>query len=54
MGYKGQKMILNLQLRTYQVLTNDDQMLVLCLSYIMTTVLKNERNRLIEKVSASF
>jgi hypothetical protein len=31
---------LNSQLRTYQILTNDDQMLILCLSYFITTVPK--------------
>ena len=26
------------QLQTYQILTNDDQMFILCLSYFVTTV----------------
>ena len=40
-GYKWQKMkkfALNSQLQPYQILTNDDQMLILCLSYFITTV----------------
>ena len=43
-GYKGQankKLILNSQLQTHQILTNDDQMLILCLSYFITTVSGN-------------
>ena len=35
---KNQKLTLNSQLQTYQILTNDDQMLILCLSYFITTV----------------
>ena len=31
-------MTLNSQLQTYQILTNDDQLLILCLSYFITTV----------------
>ena len=31
-------MALNLQIQTYQILPNDDQMLILCLSYSITTV----------------
>ena len=37
-GYKPQKIALNSQLQPYQILTNDDQMLILCLSYFITTV----------------
>ena len=33
-------MALNLQLLTVQILTNDVQMLILCLSYFITTVQK--------------
>ena len=32
------KLALNSQLKTYQILINDDQMLILCLSYFITTV----------------
>ena len=32
------KLALNLQLQTIQILTNDVQMLILCLSYFITTV----------------
>ena len=35
---KSKKLALNLQLQTYQILTNDDQMLILCLSYFIATV----------------
>ena len=40
--YKQQKMkkfALNLQLQPFQILTNDVQMLIFCLSYFITTVL---------------
>ena len=43
MRYKQQnnkKLTLNSQLQTYQILTNNDQMLILCLSYFITTVQK--------------
>ena len=33
------KLALNSQLQAYQILTNDDQMLILCLSYFITTVI---------------
>ena len=36
--HKNKKFTLNSQLQTYQILTNDDQMLILCLSYVITTV----------------
>ena len=39
MGYKHQnneKLALYSQLQTYQILTNDDQMLILCPSYFIT------------------
>ena len=39
---KIKKFALNSQLQTVQILTNDVQMLVLCLSYIITTVLTYE------------
>ena len=32
------KFSLNSQLQPYQILTNDDQMLIFCLSYFITTV----------------
>ena len=35
---KNEKFILNSQLHTYQILTNNDQMLILCLSYFVTNV----------------
>ena len=35
---KNKKLTLNPQLQTYQILTNDDQMFILCLSYFITTV----------------
>ena len=35
------KNALNSQLQPYQMLTNDDQMLILCLSYFITTVSGN-------------
>ena len=35
---KKKKLTLNSQLQTYQILTNDDQMFILCLSYFITTV----------------
>ena len=41
MVYKHQnnkKLTLNSQLQTYQILTTDDQMTILCLSYFITTV----------------
>jgi hypothetical protein len=34
---KNKKLTLNSQLQTYQILTNDDQMLILRLSYFITT-----------------
>ena len=34
----NKKLALNSQLQTYQILTNDDQMLILCLPYFITTV----------------
>ena len=37
---KDKKLSLNSQLQTYQILTNDDQMFILCLSYFVTAVLK--------------
>ena len=43
-GYNPQKMkkfALNSQLQPYQMLTNDDQMLILCLYYFITTVSGN-------------
>ena len=39
---KIENLILNPQLQTYQILTNGNQMLILCLSYFITTV--NKRN----------
>jgi hypothetical protein len=33
------KLVLNSKLQTYQILTNDDQMLNMCLSYFITTVI---------------
>jgi hypothetical protein len=38
MPKKENKLALNSQLQTYQIVTNDDQMLILCLSYFITTV----------------
>ena len=35
---KVKKFALNLQLQTIQILTNDVQMLILCISYFITTV----------------
>ena len=40
------KFALNAQLQSNQVLTNDDQMLILCLSYFITTVKQNLDSRL--------
>ena len=37
--HKVKKLALNLQLPTVQILTNDVQVLILCLSYSITTVL---------------
>ena len=37
---KKEKLTLNSQLETYQILTNDDKMLILCLSYFITTLHK--------------
>ena len=39
---KIKKFALNLQLQTIQILTNDVQVLILCLSYYITTVLTFE------------
>ena len=36
------KLALN-SLQTYQILAKDDQMLILCLSYFITTVMSNEQ-----------
>ena len=36
---KNNKLALNSQLHTYQILTNDDQMLNVCLSHYITTVM---------------
>ena len=33
---KNKKFTLNSQLQTNQILTNDDQMFILCLSYLIT------------------
>ena len=38
---KGKKLALNSYLLTVQILTNDVQVLILCLSYFITTVMKN-------------
>ena len=48
-------MTLNSLLRTYQILTNDDQMIIFCLSYFITTVLHCGWRRwiLIKKKSTS-
>ena len=35
---RNKKLALNSELQTYQILTNDDQMLNLCLSYFIATV----------------
>ena len=35
---KNKKLALKSQLQAYQILTNDDQVLILCLSYLITTV----------------
>ena len=35
---KFKKNALNSQLQTYQILTDDDQMLILCLSYSITSL----------------
>ena len=37
----NKKLALNSQLQTYKILKNDDRMLILCLSYFITTVFKN-------------
>ena len=37
---KSKKLALDSSLQTYQILTNDDEMLILCLSYFSTTVIK--------------
>ena len=39
---KVKKLALNSQLLTFQILTNDVQMLILCLSYFITTVTQSE------------
>ena len=36
---KNKKLVLKSQLQTYQILTNDDQIFILCLSYFITTVM---------------
>ena len=36
---KDKKLPFNSRLQTYQILTDDDQMLILCLSYSITTVI---------------
>ena len=36
---QNEKIVLNSPLQTYQILTNDDQILTLCLYYFITTVL---------------
>ena len=38
--HKNKKLALNSRLQPYQILKNDDQMLILCLSYFFTTVKK--------------
>ena len=38
---KIKKFALNLQLQTIQILTNDVQVLIFCLSYFITTVNQN-------------
>ena len=35
---KNKKLALDSRLEAYQILTNDDQMLIFCLSYFITTV----------------
>ena len=35
---KYKKLTLNSPLQTHQILTNDDQMIIFCLSYLITTV----------------
>ena len=35
---KHKQIALNSHLETYQILTNDDQMLIFCLSYFITTL----------------
>ena len=59
-------MALNSRLQTYQILTNDDQMLILCLSIFINTVTRNingnlakmqlnkKVNALSEKISSHF
>ena len=37
---ENKELALDLHLQTYQILTNDKQMLILCLSYIITTVFR--------------
>ena len=39
---ENKKLALDLQLQTYQILTIDDQMLILSLSYFITTVFKHQ------------
>ena len=43
---KVKKLALNLQLLTVQILTNDVQVLLLCLSYFVTTVKQDFQSRL--------
>ena len=38
---KSEKLTLDSQLQTYQILTNDDQMLILCLTYFIINVMVN-------------
>ena len=51
------KLALNLQLPTVQILTNDVQVLILCLSYFVTPVftnLRKARTSLTDKPNLSF
>ena len=44
---KNKKLTLNSWLQTYQILTNDDEMFILCLSYLITTVLERFLQKLL-------
>ena len=44
---KIEKFALNLQLQIIQIMTNNVQMLILCLSYIITTVNKQVNNQIL-------
>ena len=46
----SKKLALNWWLKTYQILTNDDQMLILFLTYFIATVLMLTCNEILQKL----